>query len=234
MVKYPKATVGSFIRYFMQVLINCQGTLPFASLHILQQISDCDEPSISHTAADDLESFFYVFMWLCVLHDGPNGSVRPWPKDEDFIVHAWGEGAMRPGGLVIARNAKSHFIYSPNTIIDKQFTLYFDNLKPLAMEWKELVKEEDEHRQSRPPALDAHHRIIALLHKYTNTLPDFDSVSLSNHHDQKSSTYLTPAVSLAVPAALKRPSSFPVQQLSKRRRCFSLGSIGTAWEPRGT
>ena len=103
---------------------------------------------INHIAADDLESFFYVFMWLCVLHDGPNGSVRTWPDDEDFIIHAWGEGAMRPGGLITARNAKSHFIYSPNSIIDKQFTPYFDKLKALAKEWKELVKEEDQHRQS--------------------------------------------------------------------------------------
>ncbi|KIM59997.1 hypothetical protein SCLCIDRAFT_16412 [Scleroderma citrinum Foug A] len=127
-VKYPKAT----------------GTLPFASLHILRQISDCNESMISHVAADDLESFFYVFMWLCVLHDSPNGSVRPWPEDDDFIVHAWGEGAMHPGGLIFAQNAKSHFIYSPNTIIDKQFTPYFDNLKPLAKEWKDLIKEEDQ------------------------------------------------------------------------------------------
>ena len=171
-------------------------------------------------------------MWLCVLHDGPNGSVRPWPEDDDFIVHAWGEGAMRPGGLIFARNAKSHFIYSPNTIIDKQFTPYFDNLKPLAKEWKDLVKEEDQRRQSGPSTLNAHHKIIGLLHKYVDNLPDFDSASSPYRHDQQPSTYMAPTISLGTPTALKRPSLFPIKQLSKRRRCFSMGSAGTAWEPR--
>ena len=213
----------------MQVPISCQGTLPFVSLQILRQISDCDESTINHIAADDLESFFYVFMWLCVLHDGPDGSVRTWPEDDDFIVHAWGEGAMRPGSLITARNAKSHFIYSPNSIIDKQFTPYFDNLKPLAKEWKELVKEVDQRRQSEPSgAPNAHCQVIDLLHKYADNLPDFDPPSSSQH--QQSSIQLAPTASLAVPETLKRPSAFPSNQLSKRRRCFSLGSVGTAWE----
>lgn len=185
---------------------------------------------INHIAADDLESFFYVFMWLCVLHDGPNGSVRTWPDDEDFIIHAWGEGAMRPGGLITARNAKSHFIYSPNSIIDKQFTPYFDKLKALAKEWKELVKEEDQRRQSGHSTPNAHRKVIELLHKHADNLPDFDPPS--PHQHQQPPTQPAPIVSLAVSATLKRPSPFPSKQLSKRRRCFSLGSVGTAWGPR--
>lgn len=210
--------------------MNYQGTLPFASLQILRQISEHDAPTINHIAADDLESFFYTFMWLCVLHDGPNGSARTWPEDDDFIIYAWGESAMRPGGLITARNAKSHFIYSPNSIIDKQFTPYFHNLKPLAKEWKELVKEEDQRRHSghsgSPNAM--HQKVINLLHKHADNLPDFDLPSSYQH--QQSFVQFPPTVPLAGPKTLKRPSHFPSNRLSKRRQCFSLGSVATAWE----
>jgi len=232
-VKYLKGTICLFITYLMQVLINCQGTLPFMSLQILHQISDCDGSTINHVAADDLESFFYMFMWLCILHNGPDGLNRMWPEDDNFIIHVWGEGAMHPGGLIIAWNMKSHFIYSPNSIIDKQFTPYFNNLKPLTNEWKELIKGEDQHRQSGPSTPNMHRNVIELLHKYADNLPNFDPPSLPYQY-QQSSTQLPSTVSLAVPATLKQPSPFSSKQLSKRRQCFSLGSVGTAWEPNHT
>ncbi|KIM52516.1 hypothetical protein SCLCIDRAFT_140955, partial [Scleroderma citrinum Foug A] len=165
------------------------GTLPFALLQVLQWAEGGRNNSgVTHTVADDLESFFYVFMWLCILYDGREGSSNRESLDNGFIVHAWGEGGMGPGGVTLVLNAKIRFLYSPgNSIIDTQFTPYFNNLKPLAKEWKQLVKLEDERREAKcSTSMYTHKDVIALLHKYADNLPDFGSLScpvpLNNHH----------------------------------------------------
>lgn len=113
-----------------------------------------------------------------MLYDGPGGVLHPPPENDGFIVHAWGEGGMGPGGIMLVLNAKIRFIYSPtDSIIDSQFTPYFNNLKPLAKEWKQLVKMEDERREAKlSTPMYTHKDVIALLHKYADNLPDFDSL----------------------------------------------------------
>jgi hypothetical protein len=101
-----------------------------------------------HEVADDLESFFYVFTWICVLYNGPNGALVSPPEDNTSIVHGWGEAAIRTGGLAHAMNAKNTFIHAPNRIIEEQFTPYFRNLKPLAKKWRKLVQREDRRREA--------------------------------------------------------------------------------------
>ena len=166
-------------------------------------------------------------MWLCVLYDGP-GVLRPSPEDDGFIAHAWGEGGMGPGGITIVLNVKIRFIYSPgNSIIDTQFTPYFKNLQPLAKEWKQLVKMEDERRETkRSTSMYTHNDVIGLLHKYADNLPEFDSIPSA-----VPSTQLAPE---AANLAMKRPPPSPAKQLSKRRRCNSLESLGTIWAPKKT
>ena len=212
------------------MLINYQGTLPFASLQVLQWAEDGGKGfGAAHTVTDDLESFFYVFMWLCVLYDGP-GVLRPSPEDDCFIAHAWGEGGMGPGGITLVLNAKIRFIHSPgNSIIDTQFTPYFKNLKPLAKEWKQLVKMEDERVSAKRSGMSTytHNDVIALLHKYADNLADFDSLPCPVPSTQ--SPPLEPAN-----LSIKRPPPSPLKQFSKRRRCNSLESVGTVWAPKKT
>ena len=212
------------------MLINYQGTLPFASLQVLRWAEGGSNKSgITHTVADDLELFFYVFIWLCMLYDGPGGVLRPPPEDDGFIAHAWGEGGMGPGGITLILNAKICFIYSPgNSIIDTQFTLYFENLKPLAKEWKQLVKMEDERREAKHSTpMYTHKDVIALLHKYADNLPDFDS-------------FPCPVPSTQLPQALefltmtKPPPPSPSKQFSKWCQYNSLESVGMAWAPKKT
>lgn len=110
------------------------------------QLNAKEDCEVVHEVADDLESFFYVFMWICVLHSGPNGAVCTPPENNTSIVQGWGEAAMTTGGLTHAFNAKCAFVHAPNKIIDEQFTPYFQNLTYLAKEWRALVKVEDDRR----------------------------------------------------------------------------------------
>lgn len=95
-----------------------QGTLPFVSLSVLRQVTaKKNEPSpLHHEVEDDLEAFFYVFIWICVLYAGPNGVLSAAPQNDQSIIQTWGEAAMR-SGLENARRAKSEFIYAPNDTI---------------------------------------------------------------------------------------------------------------------
>ena len=135
---------------------------------------------------------------------------------------------MGPGGITIVLNAKIHFIYSPgNSIINTQFTPYFKNLQPLAKEWKQLVKMEDEHRETKcSTSMYTHNDVIRLLHKYADNLPEFDSIPSA-----------VPSMQLAPEAAnlvMKQPPPSPAKHLSKRCRCNSLESLGMIWAPKKT
>lgn len=127
-----------------------------------------------HTVADDLESFFYVFIWICVLHSGPNGAFRPPPDEGTSIVYGWGEAAMTKGGLTHAFNSKCTFMHAGSTgsiIIDQQFTPYFQNLTNLAKEWRTLVKVEDDRREGLNQAEPlTYQRIINLLRHHADNL----------------------------------------------------------------
>lgn len=186
-----------------------QGTLPFVSMAVLRQAvqlnakEDCE---VVHEVADDLESFFYVFMWICVLHSGPNGAVCTPPENNTSIVQGWGEAAMTTGGLTHAFNAKCAFVHAPNKIIDEQFTPYFQNLTYLAKEWRALVKVEDDRRAGLNQAEPlTHQRIINLLHRYADPSPSLPQMRPS-----------TPQSSRIDPSRLKRSPPSPSSSIALR------------------
>lgn len=134
---------------------------------------DCE---VIHEVADDLESFFYVFMWICILHwhAGSNGaSCRGYYIR---IGHGWVGASMTPRGLTRTLNAKNTFVHAPDGITEGQFTSYSKNLKPLAEEWRAFVKAEDErrkglkqpHQDTLPSEPLTHQMIIKLLRRYAD------------------------------------------------------------------
>jgi hypothetical protein len=46
---------------------------------------------VKYTHADDIESLFYIFVWILILYDGPLGRER---VDVDLKETYWGAGAM--------------------------------------------------------------------------------------------------------------------------------------------
>ncbi|KAG9310799.1 hypothetical protein JVU11DRAFT_8651 [Chiua virens] len=177
-VKYPSGTSFPPI------------SLPFLSLRILRGLAHVEmkdqDLQVQHEIGDDLESFFYVFVWICVFFSGPNGAVRPHLEDESdnsnsFVLHTWGldttgKGLTIAGKLLCTWDAKRVFLYSP-VDFDIQaiegFTPYFSNLKKLAVEWKELAKKEAERRYVGGTDTPLTHRaIIELLRSHVDALED--------------------------------------------------------------
>ena len=105
----------------------------------MQQVLD-EKEDVTHEVADDLESFFYVFIWICAIHNGPgNGAACSEPKP---FVYQWG----LTHGIDFSRYMKRSFVGPPIQTIAKRFAPYFQNLEPLAEEWRNPVRAEGEHR----------------------------------------------------------------------------------------
>ena len=94
---------------------------------------------IRHTYADDIESLFYVFIWILVLYDGPLGHEREGVGHENTLLSFWSEKAYKD--LETAKFAKFTFLVSKRSNLDAQIAPYFADLLPLAESWRVLLGE---------------------------------------------------------------------------------------------
>jgi hypothetical protein len=105
------------------------GTLPFMSIRLLK--SDKSNEGWRHGYRDDMESFFYVLIWICCLWE------KPKKKKEVTPLKAWMEGSF----VNIAANKLLAMIdddYFENSILS-HFSKYFTFLRTLAREFRQLL-----------------------------------------------------------------------------------------------
>ncbi|KAI6030964.1 hypothetical protein F5J12DRAFT_779972 [Pisolithus orientalis] len=139
-----------------------KGTVPFFSVNILCQLKEAitksgktNVPSIQkstslthvfinhpttihHTFADDIESLFYIFIWILILYDGPLGHKCQAISHEKTLLGLWSEKAAED--LKIARCAKFTFLNDLSELrLDSEVSQYFQDLIPLANEWSILL-----------------------------------------------------------------------------------------------
>jgi hypothetical protein len=67
-----------------------QGTLPFMSVDLHE------DPTAKHLPIYDLQSFFFVFIWICILYTGPgmttprlHPELEPWTKRDHKALQAF-------------------------------------------------------------------------------------------------------------------------------------------------
>ena len=94
---------------------------------------------IKHTYADDIESLFYIFIWILVLYDGPLGHECKGTGHKNMLLSFWSEEASR--NLKIAQSAKFMFLIVKWSKLDIQIVPYFTDLLPLAESWYMLLGE---------------------------------------------------------------------------------------------
>ncbi|KAG1789203.1 uncharacterized protein HD556DRAFT_1447263 [Suillus plorans] len=161
------------------------GTAPFMSHSLLFQLSEAvggramsqnswkhashshiqAPPLIKHGCQDDLESVFYVFVWICIGYRGPLGVKRvlgPWKQSEgDWLLHLWSTNSFKENG-----NEKTSFFFHPHADkLSQQFHPYFHDLLPLALDWYELI------RGKGPLHAPTFKEVIDLLTKHLDMLP---------------------------------------------------------------
>jgi hypothetical protein len=107
-----------------------QGTLPFMSWHLLV----AREP-ITHEVHHDLESFFYVLIWACVVLEGPGRYRRKFDimKTE---LQWWvvGESIRKTGGM-----KQAHMTGVPFNFLLEDFSPYFEPIKPVIRDLRDYI-----------------------------------------------------------------------------------------------
>jgi hypothetical protein len=91
-----------------------------------------------HTYRHDLESFFYVFVWMCIRHgyegtggQKPNKLMRP----KTNILRGWYTGIYTE----IANTKQGHMDKNSFENVIVEFAPKFENLKPLARELRHVL-----------------------------------------------------------------------------------------------
>jgi hypothetical protein len=151
--------------------------MPFMSRQLLYQLAEATraEPTrkqasssrpyptkqIRHTYADDLESLFYVFIFICIEYSGPLGMKRKL-KGPEWLPYAWSANTYKE-----CNEVKTTFFYHSKNIakLRLQFDPYFKNLVPLAEDWFMLI------RNNENPDAVRFDDVLQMLKKHYDELP---------------------------------------------------------------
>ena len=111
-----------------------QGMLPFMAVQILQ--AGAKTP---HRSTHDLESIFYMLVWICTMYMGPRDQERVFQRLEHTPLLSWCQHST--GGLSGIGDVKLGHCSTQEPFIDRilnNFTAYFDDLKPCCLQLREL------------------------------------------------------------------------------------------------
>lgn len=93
-----------------------------------------------HTAEDDLESLFYVLVWICCLYGGPNNSPRQDRTFKETFCYNWAERAFEQDFL-LSKLAKESFINQPrDDAMLADLHPYFKPIFGLLQKWRQTVR----------------------------------------------------------------------------------------------
>jgi hypothetical protein len=151
--------------------------MPFMSRKLLYQLAEATREEsarkqassskpyptkkIRHTYADDLESLFYVFVFICIEYGGPLGMKRKL-KGPGWLPYAWSANTYKE-----CNEVKTTFFYHPENVekLQTQFDPYFRNLVPLAKDWFMLM------RNNENPDAVRFDDVLQMLKKHYDELP---------------------------------------------------------------
>jgi hypothetical protein len=87
---------------------------------------------VKYTHADDIESLFYIFVWILILYDGPLGREHVDVDLKETVLGRWGDDTTT--NLVVTSDAKTSLLLWDNRWKDfhGQVAPYFKDLLPLA------------------------------------------------------------------------------------------------------
>lgn len=106
------------------------GTLPFMAINLLENGGDS---KVSHVPLYDLQSFFFVFIWMCILYEGPQIPRAEMPEElQHWVGHSMNTIATFKRGQILSERS---FMKS----LAAQFTSHFQDLRDFANKFREAV-----------------------------------------------------------------------------------------------
>ena len=143
---------------------NMTGTLEYMAIQILEGAIRKETAGIDHTYRHDLESFFYVFLSLCIHYGWPEGMkpktdpLRGWYTGDFMDIWATKRGHLEPGGFEISVldrfspefQAQKELAKHLRTILFSEGALYVETPEKPARLYDRIIKEfEDAIREAR-------------------------------------------------------------------------------------
>lgn len=139
-----------------------QGTVPFMSVELLDPPPDAAVPN---TFQHDLETLFYVFVWICSIYQSP-GRIRDEDPDlsDSLVILKWNQDK---NPKEIGEIKRSHMSYG-GIKLSACFSPYFASFKPFCIQIFDVLfpkgsEARSDHRASLSPV--THEEIIAIFHK---------------------------------------------------------------------
>lgn len=96
---------------------------------------------VTHTHADDIESLFYVLLWIMIMYSSPLGCEHQDVDPQKMILGRWINNDDPSTALATAQDAKTSFLVAEKRNMDfhEQVSPYFRNLLPLMDEWQIMI-----------------------------------------------------------------------------------------------
>ena len=96
---------------------------------------------VTHTHADNIESLFYILLWIMIMYSGLLGCEHQDVDPQKTILGCWINNDNPSMALAIAHDAKTSFLVIEKRNMDfhEQVSPYFCNLLPLTDEWWTMI-----------------------------------------------------------------------------------------------
>jgi hypothetical protein len=122
-------------------------------------LQNIDTEGFVHLPLDDLQSFFFVFIWICVLYPGPG---QPHEHLPELLVH-WVQGT--PKSIAVFKAGNTGTVMFRATVVNN-FTPYFQDLADFADEFRRralLDQNIEQHRKDWINYTTPHDHVIELF-----------------------------------------------------------------------
>ncbi|KAG2092117.1 uncharacterized protein F5147DRAFT_657741 [Suillus discolor] len=143
------------------------GTKPYMLIRLLREDVDNQkkEVMIEHTASDDLESLFYIFVEFATTFDGPCGVTRDQNRRPLWVEHYEVMGST-------SWVSKQGYVLSP--LVDRSLmtktTPFFGPFSQIIQEWRHLILAAASETNDSSPGV-THAALATLLGKWITQLP---------------------------------------------------------------
>ncbi|KAG6806574.1 hypothetical protein H0H92_010777, partial [Tricholoma furcatifolium] len=138
----------TYYRHYLMYSFFMKGTLPFMSAEVIDgesiitPVGYDSAPMFTHQAIHDMESLFWVLVYLCMTRRGPGMDMRRDELRDPNVDLSRAVDQYFDGDSQTLRRRKGGLLKHPELIeeeIIKHFHPYFDGLKPLVRKWWKIL-----------------------------------------------------------------------------------------------
>ncbi|KAI8626594.1 serine/threonine-protein kinase Sgk2 [Xylariaceae sp. FL1651] len=136
------------------------GTVQFMAVEVLRKTD--------HTYRHDLESFFYVLLWMCARQSWRNGFARGEKPPKESVLRRWEIGTFKDIALAKGGDMTVHGLEGIMT----EFPSMFDLVQPLCLRIRKILfpLDKDERMSFGTPAGDPNQLYSPIIAAFDNTI----------------------------------------------------------------